>query len=88
MKRDWIQIIEDQRLSGQTIAAYCEDHSISVATFYKHKQRHKQTPSTITFTPLYVEPELIKFKINGYQFEVDEPNMLALTKMIKSLVHD
>lgn len=86
MKRDWIQIIEAQQASGQTIAVYCEECSISVASFYKHKQRLKQTPPTITFTPLYVEPELIKFKINGYQFEVDESNMLALTKILRELV--
>jgi hypothetical protein len=88
MKYDWIQIFEDQQSSGQTIAAYCASHSIPVGSFYKHKQRLKQTPSTITITPMIIESEVIQFKINGHCIEFNESNIKHLSLVLKAIIHD
>ena len=34
------QFLTDQPLSGQTVAAFCEEHDLKVPTFYAWKRKH------------------------------------------------
>lgn len=88
MKYDWKKIIEEQQLSGQTIASYCEANSIPVGSFYKNKQRMRNSTSVVSITPVVVESDVINFKIDGRCFEFDESNLKYLNLVMKALNHD
>lgn len=65
---------DDHKSSGHTIATYCASNSIPVGSFYKHKQRLRETEPKISITTVVIESEAIQLKIDGRCFEFGEPN--------------
>ena len=41
------QFLTDQLLSGQTVAAYCEDHDLKAPTFYSWKKKYRRPEAPI-----------------------------------------
>lgn len=68
----WKKILDDFTLSNQTVIAYCEEHSLNVATFYYWKKKFKQQVIT--------EPEFI-------QIAAAEPFTLPLHSSAPVIIH-
>lgn len=63
-KRYWRELIGRQRASGQSIAAFCRETGVSVASFYEWKRKlRRRTPSArpsvkrTAFAPVQILPE-------------------------------
>ena len=41
------QFLTEQPLSGQTVATFCEDHSLKVPTFYSWKKKYGQPEAPV-----------------------------------------
>jgi transposase-like protein len=60
---EWRQIVDQQRASGLTVAAYCRDWGITEGSFYTWKRRLRATPrarSKRSPTPAFVEMKPLK----------------------------
>jgi hypothetical protein len=42
------QFLTEQPLSGQTVAAFCEDHDLKAPTFYSWKKKYKQAEAPLS----------------------------------------
>jgi hypothetical protein len=59
----WRDLIVRWRASGQTVAAFCDAHRVSQATFYtwRHRLATRESdpgPAAATFAPVRVIPDL------------------------------
>ena len=45
-KKDWPFILADQKRSGKTIKAYCQEHQLSLSSFYANKSKHSESSET------------------------------------------
>ena len=54
------QFLIEQPLSGQTVAAFCEDYELKVPTFYSWKRKYEQVDEPIEsgFCKITPKPEL------------------------------
>jgi transposase-like protein len=41
------QFLNEQPLSGQTVAVFCEDHDLKVPTFYSWKKKYRQAQASV-----------------------------------------
>ena len=66
----------DQRInSGQTVATYCEQHGISVASYYYWQQKLKLAPKPGNFIKLQAAPSMNRVEVvlpNGIRICFDE----------------
>lgn len=54
----------DQRIiCGQTVATYCEQHGISVASYYYWQQKLKRAPKTGNFIKLQAAPSMNRMEV-------------------------
>jgi hypothetical protein len=70
---EWRQIIDGQRPSGQTVAAYCRDRGIKDSAFYAWKRRLRSPAKRNRFS----KPAFIEVK----------PSSLSATEAIEICLH-
>ena len=72
---EWRQILDGQRSSGLTVAAYCQDRGITQGSFYIWKQRLRQ-PAKRKHIPLNHDNE-------GFLRSLTSPNAETITRQLR-----
>ena len=88
-KEEWKTVTEGFDRRSQSLADYCKEQNISVASYYQNKR--KLNPSGLRFLPAVIEQEEsdIAFECNGYQLKISasmDPRMLGL--LLKATQYD
>jgi len=60
-REKWRRIIEEQRISGQTVAAYCRSRAITQASFFAWKRRLRSTVQATEFVEIRTAAEAKPF---------------------------
>jgi mRNA-degrading endonuclease HigB of HigAB toxin-antitoxin module len=55
-KYNWPQIIEEQKVSGKTVKAFCAEKGFHENTFYKYRAKHKKNKHSIPASFIKIEP--------------------------------
>ena len=100
-KRDWRDLIKRQRRSGVPVAAFCREHQVSTASFYRWRARLDEgrpprEGSEVSFVPVAVEPmwstRRSEFSLqlpNGVQVciphEFDAASLMRLLQVVATL---
>ena len=66
-REKWGQIIESQRASGQTAAAWCRDHHVAQASFFAWKRRLRTTAPAAEFVEIHAASETPPSRVDGVQ---------------------
>ena len=88
-KEEWRKIIDGYDKKSKSLADYCKERNISVASYYQNKRKLNQ--SGLRFLPAVIEQEEsdIAFECNGYQLKISasmDPRMLGL--LLKATQYD
>ena len=67
VREKWQHIIEAQRISGQTVTAYCRDHAIGQASFFAWKRRLRSTAPATGFIEVKAAPAMKPFLADGIE---------------------
>lgn len=46
MKKDWNQILEEQKASGDNVSRFCQAKGLNKASFYYHQKRRRVSSDT------------------------------------------
>jgi len=83
MSTKWVELLDLQTSSGQSVRSFCRMHGLSEANFYYHRRKHKENSeskgflevappvsSTSTFWAELSYPNGVQLKLGG-QVSVD-----------------
>lgn len=86
-KNQWLEILAEQRASGQTIAAYCEAKGVPVASFSSAKKRFKGdigAPNGFAKAKVSGSPSRCTiYAPNGLKLVIDNPTASLLLDIMR-----
>lgn len=82
-KQRWQARLQQQKESGLTIAAWCENHQVSIAQFYYWQKKLNSTieasaGNVIVPIAMSSSPALVVETPNGYRLLINDPSAIAL----------
>lgn len=91
-RKRWKQILDKQRVSGNTIAQFCKDNDINVHQFHYYKRQFKKKnmlPVKSDFVEVITQEVIIdntiSMTLNGIHVKMDQMNLMKLLETVKQL---
>lgn len=86
MKKDWNQILEEQKASGENVSCFCKSKGLNKASFYYHLKRQNQTDDSgfIRIETGWVDAHCIEiFYPNGVRLKLSgKVPLLQLSRLV------
>ncbi|MEM6770578.1 MAG: transposase [Bacteroidota bacterium] len=84
------ELLSNQAASGQSVAAFCTDHNLVVATFYSWRRKYatSSTPSSEGFCKIVARPETATKKLrlpSGLELELTGMTTSELIDLILAI---